>query len=272
MKTKFILFFIGMLVLSVNVKSQDSKVKLTSISEIRAVFEMSDVGFYPELINEPTNALKYEGDKKIAANLGAYSADMLYVVATSDDRSNLVVSYGAVMQLSNEYGLTDDVPRLILKRYEDGDATVEEVYDMFQKALDNSERKLTEQDKREFFAYHTFGNYIEKLYLVSSIIERPKKTDVPAEVEANLKRNLIRYIGNQGMRLQGLLDLLKPYPNLSEDVIVREEVKELIEKYEVIAEKRSELMELGPTEFYNNKDVKAVFAQIKKIRTRIVKV
>jgi hypothetical protein len=270
MKAKLILFFIGILLLSLSAQSQETK--LTSIEEIRSVFEMSDVGFYPEIINEPTNALKYKGDKKIAANIGAYSADMLYVVATSEDRSNIVQAYGAVMQLSNEYGLTDDVPKLILKRYEDGDATVEEVYDMFQKALDASERKLTEQDKREFFAYHTFGNYIEKLYLVSSIIERPKKTDVPEEVEANLKRNLIRYVGNQGMRLQGLLDLLKPYPNLSEDVIVREEVKELIEKYKVIGEKRSELMELGPAEFYNNKDVKAVFKQIKKIRTRIVKI
>ena len=197
---------------------------------------------------------------------------MLYVVATSGDRSNLVEGYGAIMQLAQEYGLTDNVPQIILKRYEDGDATVEEVFNMLQKALDDSERNLSQKDKHEFFAYHAFGNYIEKLYLISTIIERPKKTDVPAEVEATLKRNLIQYIGNQAIRLQGLMDLLAPYPNLSSDVVVLDDIKVLKAQYEYIQGKRSKLMEMGPEEFYKDKDVKAIFDQIKKIRTRIVKV
>ena len=272
MRQRLILVFIGIIAFSIHVQSHESEAKLTSISEIKAVFEMSDVGFYPELINEPTNALKYQGDKKIAANLGAYSADLLYVVATSEDRSDIVQGYGAIMQLSQEYGLTDNVPQIILKRYEEGDASVEEVFNMLQKALDDSERNLTEQDKREFFAYHAFGNYMEKLYLISSIIERPKKTDVPEEVEATLKRNLVQYIANQAIRLQGLMDLLAPYPNLSSDVVVLDDIKVLKAQYEYIHGKRSKLMEMGPEEFYKDKDVKAILKQIKKIRSRIVKV
>lgn len=270
MKQRLILFFIGIFVFSISVQSQETA-KLTSISEIKAVFEMADVGYYPEIINEPTKALKYEGDKKIAANLGAYTADLLYVVATSEKR-NIHEGYGAIMELSKDYGLTGDMPKIILKRYEDGDATIDEVYDMLQKALDSSEKNMSQEDKREFFAYYALGNYIEKLYVVSSVIERPKETDVPVEVEATLKRNLIQYIGNQSDRLQGLMDLLSPYPNLSSDVVVLKEVEDLRNKYKVVREKRDELMKLGPAEFYNNKDIKAIFKQIKKIRTRIVNI
>ena len=128
MKQKLILFFIGSLFFSIGVQSQD-EVKLTSIAEIKAVFENSDVVFYPEIINEPTNALKYKGD-----------------------------------------------------------ATVEEVFNMLQKALDDSERNLSQKDKHEFFAYHAFGNYIEKLYLISTIIERPKKDRCPCRSRSNLKK------------------------------------------------------------------------------------
>ncbi|HSH20187.1 MAG TPA: hypothetical protein VLA03_07025, partial [Draconibacterium sp.] len=94
--------------------------------------------------------------------------------ATSD-RSQIVDQYGAIMELSQNFGVTSDLLKVILKRYEDGNATVSEVYDMMQKALDDGEKYLTSEDKQEFFSYHIFGNYIEKLYVISSIIERPKK-------------------------------------------------------------------------------------------------
>ena len=272
MKQKLILFYVVMLMFSLSVQSQDDgDVKLTSIAEIRAVFELSDVGFYPEIVNEPSNALKYKGDKKIAANIGAYAADLLYVVATSD-QSKIVEQYGAILELSQNFGITNDLLPVILKRYEDGNATVSEVFDMMQKALDDSEKNLTLEDKLEYFTYHTYGNYIEKLYVVSSIIDRPKKADIPEEAELTLKRNLIKFVSNQDEKLQILIDLLSPYTDKADDVVDIKEIVTLKKMYETTKAKRTELTKLGPKEFYEDKDVKAIIKQIKKIRTRLVKV
>ncbi|HSH20186.1 MAG TPA: hypothetical protein VLA03_07020 [Draconibacterium sp.] len=99
-----------------------------------------------------------------------------------------------------------------------------------------------------------------------------KKTDIPEEAELTLKRNLIKFIAGQSEKLQVLIDLLAPYPDTSSEVVVLEDIEVLKNMYKVVEANRLKLMELGPKEFYENKDVKAIFKQIKKIRTRIVKV
>jgi hypothetical protein len=274
MKQKLILFLFGLVFLSMMVQAQSTekdKTKLHSISEIRALLELSDVGYYSELTNEPTNALEYRGEKKTAANMGVYAADLLYVVATSENE-NIFQEYGAIMELAKNEGLTDDIPAIILKRYEDGNATAEEVIDMLDNAMEKSEAKMSEQNKQEFFAYFALGNYIEKLYLVSSIIERPKQTDVPAEVEATLKRNLIRYIGAQSIRLQGMLDIVTLYPDDTKEVVDARDIKLLMDQYKYLESNREQLLQLSAEEFFNEKNIKAIFKQIKKIRERIVKV
>ena len=92
--------------------------RVHSISDIKATFEMADVVFYNDIINKPTNALNYVGNKKIAANIGVYLGDMLYVMTTSGKREDAYPIYGAIMELAQNVGLTDEFPKLILERYE----------------------------------------------------------------------------------------------------------------------------------------------------------
>lgn len=287
MKQKLILFLIGIFVFSISCQNQKAKKgeepkeevaavvaddpspELHSISEIKAVFELADVGFYPEIVNDPLKALKYEGDRKIAANIGVYMADLIYVMTTSG-RQNAYTNYGAIMELSKNVGLTDDIPRLILERYENGTTSVDEVQAMIEKALNDSKKNLSENKKAEFYAYMIMGNYIEKLYVVSSIIKRPKKTELPAEVEASLKRGLLKYVSKQSGRLQEVVNLLSSYQGDSKDIIVRNEIESLMNSYKAVEAKRAELLALPPGDVYNAEEVVTIFNQIESIRNRIV--
>lgn len=291
MKQNLILFLIGIFVLSISCQNQkskkdaepvkevsseaaavlsdDSNRNLHSIEEIQAVFEMADVGFYPEIINDPLKALEYVGDRKIAANIGAYMADMLYVLSTSE-RGSAYENYAAIMELSKSKGLTDDMPGMILERFEEGNTSVDEVYGILGKALDQSNKNLSDNEKAEFSAYLILGNYIEKLYVVTAIIKRPKKTELPAEVEASLKRGLLKYVGQQSGSLQYLLNLMSKYPNSPINEMVKVEVETLKNQYLAIESQREETLKLAPTEFFQNKEVVAIFDQIEKIRTLIV--
>lgn len=242
---------------------------LRSISEIRAVFESADVGFYPEIINDPLKAMEYQGNKKIAANLGVYFGDMLYVIATTD-KYQINQQYGAVMELSKNFGLTDELPKLILERFAEGNTSIEETYDALEKALNDSEKNLTTNDKAKFYTYYIFGNYIEKLYIVSSLVKRPKQTDVPAEVEAQLKRGLLNYMAKQSVKLERLLKVLKDVPDVTGEVVVLAEVEALYKSYKDIESKREEILALGETEFYKAKEVVTIQDQIEVIRNRIV--
>jgi hypothetical protein len=289
MKQNLLLFLVGILVFSISCQNQKSKKetdpkteseevaedvveivpKLNSIATIKGVLQMSDVGYYPEIINEPTNALKYVGDRKIAANIGVYMGDMIYVLTTSG-RSEAYANYGAIMELAKDFGMTDEFPRLILERYEKGNVAIDSVLIVLEDALSNSEKKLTENEKSEFYAFMLLGNYIEKLYLVSSIIQRPKRANVPEAAVAQLKRNLLLLMGRQSGPLEELLELLADYSDDASHVVVLDEIKELSNRYKEAAAKRETISQLEPAEIYKAKEIVAIHKQIEKVRKRIV--
>jgi hypothetical protein len=290
MKQKLVLFLAAIIVISISCQNQKSKKdtnvnteseevaeeisefvpKLKSIATIKGVLQMSDVGYYPEIINEPTNALKYVGDRKIAANIGVYMGDMIYVLTTSG-RSEAYANYGAIMELAKDFGMTDEFPRLILERYEKGNVAIDSVLIVLEDALSNSEKKLTENEKSEFYVFMLLGNYIEKLYLVSSIIQRPKRANVPEAAVAQLKRNLLLLMGKQSGPLKKLLELLADYSDDASHVVSLDEIKELINRYETVAAQRENLLKLEPAEIYKAKEIVAIHNQIEIIRNRIVK-
>ncbi len=287
MKQKLLLLFISIFILSTSCNTQKTKKsedkkddvlieealviqpKTHTISDIKAIFEMADVVYYHEIINKPTNALNYVGNKKIATNIGVYLGDMLYAMTTSGKREDAYPIYGAVMELAKNFGLTDEFPKLIIERYENEDVSVDSVLIMLQNALDNSEKKLSKSDKSEFYTYMILGNYIEKLYIVSSLIEKPNNKDIPDEVNYMLKRNLLLLIGKQSEPLEKLLAILSNHIDNSSEVVVLDDIKELIKNYKDIGEKNETLLKLEPAELYQAKEVVAIFKQIKKVRNRI---
>jgi hypothetical protein len=292
MKQKLVFFLIGIFTLSISCQNQKAKKDtdqksgsevvveeihevmpefgLRTISDLQSVFEMADVGYYPEITNEPTYALNYKGEEKIAANMGVYMADLLYAMTTSG-RKDAYADYGAIMELSKHIGLTNEFPALIIERYEKSTVSIDSIVIMLDHAFENSEKKLSDIDKSEFYEFMLLGNYIEKLYLVSSIIQRPKKTELPEEVEASLKRNLVGLISKQSNRLEELLKIMSKYSNVSNNVLVLDELIELKNAYMIVEAKRDEIMKLGPTEFYGAKEILNVHEKIAKIRSRIVK-
>ena len=289
MKQKLVLFLAGLLVFSISCQNSKSKKdtvqntepeslteksmqvrsRLTSLSDIKAAFEMADVGYYPEIINEPTKALSYKGDRKIAANMGVYMADMLYAMSTAE-KPNGYKSYGAIMELSKNIGLTKEFPALIIERYENTNVSVDTIVAMLENAFANSEKELSEKNRSEFYAFMLLGNYIEKLHIISSIVERPKKADVPEAAVAVMKRKLLLLMGKQNEPLEKLISILSAYSENAEHVVELDEIKELINRYETVAAQRENLLKLEPAEIYKAKEILAIHEQINKIRNRIV--
>lgn len=289
MKKNTILFLAGIFVLSISCQNQKSskipvqkpeskiveeevikiKPELRSFSAIKAVFQLSDVGYYPEIINNPINAINYVGNRKKAANIGIYLGDMIYVMSTSGSKE-AYASYGAVMELAKGFGITDDFPKFIIERYEKENVSVDSGLIILENALNNSKKELSESDKSEFYAFVLLGNYIEKLYIVSSIIQRPKSADVPEEAVAQLKRKLLLLIQKQSGPLEELLTLLADHSDDASNVVVLDEIMELNNRYKEAAAKRETISQLEPAEIYKATEIVAIHKQIEKVRNRIV--
>ena len=63
---------------------------------------------------------------------------------------------------------------------------------------------------------------------------------------------------------------MSKYPNSPINEMVKVEVETLKNQYLAIESQREETLKLAPTEFFQNKEVVAIFDQIEKIRTLIV--
>ena len=166
--------------------------------------------------------------------------------------------------------MTDDFLKIMLERYENENVSVDSVLIVLDNALSNSKKKLSENQKSEFYAFMLLGNYIEKLYIVSSIVKRPKRANVPEAAVAQLKRNMLLLMGKQGAPLEELLGLLEGYSDDASHVVSLDEIKELINRYKTIAAQRENILKLEPAEIYKAKEILAIHEQIEIIRNRIV--
>lgn len=242
---------------------------LNDISEVGSTLELADVGFYPEITNEPLNALEYNGNRKQAANLGVYIADFVYTHNTSE-LDDIHMNFAAIMELSEQVGINEGMFDIMYDRYENNNSSTEEILDMLHVAIDDSEKDFTETQKSQLYAYILMGNYIEKLHLTSSIIMRPKQTELPTEAEANLKRGLIQYVAQQSTQLEEMADLLASFEGDETDKLVRMEIEKLADKYKMIEANQNEIMSLPMDEMYQTEEVAELIGQIQNVREKIV--
>jgi len=261
-------------------KTKDNKFKLNtedvagvipelhSISELKAIFEIADVGFNPEIINQTEYVSLYFGDQKIAANIGVYVADLLYVMSTKEN-PDIHKEYGVILELAKQFGFADELLNVTLERYENGITSVDQLFSLLEQSLENSSKNITESEVSEFNSYLILGNYIEKLYIVSSLLQQ-RNDKVDAEAEAKMKHALLTLMSNQSIRIDQLIYIISKYPDRSSDVLVLEDLKLLFSNYLDVEANRDKILKLDPVELYKSKEVTTIFNQIEKIRNRIV--
>lgn len=242
--------------------------ELHSITEIKTLFELAGVGYYPGMVNDPTNAKKYSGKQKIAANLGVYMADMVYVVSTKGEK-RAKKEYTAILELAKDFGFADDVLNMTYERYEEGNTSVEEFYTQLQQSLENSSKQMTESEVSEIHSYLIYGNYIEKLYLVSSLLRHDNKK-LEKETDAVLKRDLLALLTNQVSRINEMIFILEKYPDQWSEVVDLKDLQKLMDLYLLANTKRDSLLTLTPQQIYDANEVNDVLDQIELLRRRIV--
>lgn len=266
LKLLFILgVFLSNVALAQNIELEDVQPQLTSTSAIMAFYEMNDIAYYKDIVNTPKKALIYVGDKKVAANMGVYLADMNYGIGAKALKAN--ESFSAVMELSKKLGLEKQFTQVILDRLNNENISATEASELLDRILKDSKNKFSEAKQTEIYNFLLFGNYIEKLYLVSSVLSKSLDSDLPEAVKSNLNRSLLILMAKQGKPLEELSKLMVDY---SSELVAHRDIQGLLKLYKQLAANKDKIVNLAPADIYKNKNITDIQKNIETIRARIV--
>lgn len=177
------------------------------------------VDFDQELINDPFNYEAYRtSPERAAVNLGIYINDLAYTMAYNDSASSRQI-YDAANSLAEFIGEGRVFNQAVLNSFGDQiPDSLEREY--LNKAIMDARVKLKEKNRTKLGTLILAGMYIERLYQLTSIIER-YPTDLPEENRKNILAPLMVSVYKQKEPLAKLVEYIDeviPNPNHPEIV------------------------------------------------------
>jgi len=249
-------------------KAQKVFYSLPSPIETALLLKRAGAKFNDEYLNPIDNSTKYTSTKKMALNLGVYSADLSFV--SMFDQSQYSVKYlSAVKKMADELGVLNAVDQSIFDRMDKNMDNPDSLMEIISETFMNSDAFLKENDRVETASIVLVGGWLEGLYIASQIAKATENN-----------KEIIQRIIDQRTALETLLNLLEEYKDNQDvkDVIAYlKELKVLFDKIKVTTTKQEVVTENGKsviksdtkTEF-KDEDINELFEKVIEIRSEIV--
>jgi len=182
-----------------------------SISDIFQLFQHVEVSYYPEIVNNIENIERYMNNELLtAANIGVYIADLAYAYSTGSENA-AIPSYFAAMELSQNIQLAMTFLVVFLENYSVTEAELDTILLKLEQDLQTSAAYLTGEEEVRLYSALLTGTYIEKVFLLYSIISKYSENSVPEnEIIENIQR-LIWIASGQKKALEKLNQVIDGY-------------------------------------------------------------
>ena len=252
-------------------KKQESSSKEfdEAASEIPFIIEATGADFIPDLVNDLVKSEKYISSNKVAAmNLGVFASDIGYLV-TYEKVQEALNYMDACMEIGESLGLQSTIDISIIEKFEANLSNKDTLAAIINKAINDSDHYLKENERNNIAALVIAGTFIEGLYIATQIVDSYPK-DILSDDERNLLLTpLIRIILEQEEPLANMISLLKSIDNKGDwiDGLINslEELKSNYEELdieELLDDNRANLV-------LSDRTLERITIQIKKIRTTV---
>jgi hypothetical protein len=167
-------------------------------TEVSRIFERVGANYNPDILNPSDNFTRYDGDAKIALNIGVYGVDMSYCRIFG--QSAPTAKYFSTIQLLYErLGISsayyEDLLRRLEKYYDDKDSLAKFAGEVYERA----DRYLRENKRDSNAAMIIAGGWCEGLYIACRISEKnPDNVEITERIAAQKYSltSLISLLGN----------------------------------------------------------------------------
>jgi len=249
-------------------KAQKVFYSLPSPIETALLLKRAGAKFNDEYLNPIDNITKYTSTKKMALNLGVYSADLSFV--SMFDQSQYSVKYlSAVKKMADELGVLNAVDQSIFDRMDKNMDNPDSLMEIISETFMNSDAFLKENDRVETAAIVLVGGWVEGLYIAVQIAKSTENN-----------KEIIQRIIDQRTALTTLLNLLDEYKDSQDVKDVMSKLKELDALFnkikvtnsdvKVVNENGKSVIKSDSKTEYNPEDINSLFEKVIEIRNDIV--
>lgn len=171
-------------------------------SPIQTAMLLKQVGapYNKALLNGPGKISGYSTEAKRALNLGAYGADLGYIILYQQTQE--AIGYlSAVKKLSEDVGISGAFDAKLIERFKQNMANKDSLLVFTSEAFRSSDAYLKNNDRGKVSSLIIAGGWVESLFFTSEMFS--------GKVADNNK--LLERIGEQKTTLDNLIKLLTPY-------------------------------------------------------------
>lgn len=249
--------------------AKEIPLSVTSISDVHQFFALAHVSYDAGLCNDVENVSMYKTSHPAAAvNIGVYMADLIY--HTYGRSYHTAPTADAAFELAEYVGMEKDFYENAMARYEDANVPMDSLIMIWNVLLDESGKYGSESEIIYLKTALIFGNYIEKLYLISSVLHQEMASDITDE-EATLAKQELAYALIRAQEHTGqLYTIVEEQKDLLKSMAVLEELQILNDLGSNVALLKDDLNKLSSGEILSNQHVISYHAQIVKLREAIV--
>jgi len=171
-------------------------------SPIQTAILLKQVGapYNKSLLNNPGKIASYSTEAKRALNLGAYGADLGYIILYQQTQE--AIGYlSAVKKLSDDVGIAGAFDAKLLERFKQNMANKDSLLVFTSEAFRSSDSYLKNNDRAKVSSLIIAGGWIESLYFTTEMFSGNVQD----------KTKLFQRVGEQKNTLDNLIKLLTPY-------------------------------------------------------------
>lgn len=186
---------------------EDVESNLPSPTEIPYLLQQTGAEFNQSLLNDKKRADQYlTRNDKAALNLGIYVTDIGYLVCY--DKTQEAIDYvTASKKLANGLGVLGSFDQELLKQFEKNIAKKDSLTKMVNRAVQESEKYLTSDNRVKPAALMITGSFVEGLYISTGLIKTYPK-DLKDEDRMLVLTPLIRVVLQQRESINDLIKML----------------------------------------------------------------
>lgn len=286
LKTSFILFSASLILFSCNSGNKKTEATknvdieqiisaadavspdLNSIDDVIKTLEISHAKYYPVLCNDPYNAPNYLNDKSVAAaNLGVYVTDIIYHTY-GDATEAMYLAFSAAQELARYIGIESEFAATLLTELEGGSVSKDSLIMAFNDLMEKS--KTYNSEKEMMYVHSAFlgGVFVEKLYLLSSLVDQGSKNSDPSTEDIENYKKLVAIYKKQLSSIEELTESLKKSAKDLEIVIDVDEVDKLKDAAHALISESDKIIEAKS--ITSPEAIKNLHQILVEIRSRIV--